>query len=365
MAQISTVTKKQRTALNSEIIKGHHIPNVLISKILKLQNVRYRNELQHFATEYKKARFRDIADEYDLVKDLINTLFGTYLSPAISRIIEREMRASLAGQALDTAVRETFIHPFQVFLVGTIVIDRYYDQFRNWYGDALNLNPASSIEASWLLAAILHDGAKPRNTMRKELERTFGNVVVQIPNENEYVRLIGSFYRFRSAGNDANNWTAQAPNDINLEAIMNDSSSRWSHGVKGAVIMMSNVCGSPTAVTQRDVIAGFSIVFHDKDVWVPMQTGHYFPLRMDLFPLACLLLQLDAAQEWGRNRIVDTETKLVGITIRGRIVTIEVAFESIKALQKKDSECDSAVECVDSSHLQIALDLRIRKKLSA
>ena len=128
--------------------------------------------------------------------------------------------------------------------------------------------------------------------------------------------------------------------------------------------MLKKLCCTPENVTPRDVIAGFAIAIHDKEIWKAMQASGFLPLRMDQFPLACLLLQLDAGQEWGRHRIVDTETRLVGIVIEDQSVTIEMAFESLKALQDKDAECNQALDCVDSRHLEISLDLRIKKRLN-
>ena len=128
--------------------------------------------------------------------------------------------------------------------------------------------------------------------------------------------------------------------------------------------MLKRLCNGPENVTPPDVVAGFAIAIHDKEIWEAMRASGFLPLRMDRFPLACLLLQLDAGQEWGRHRIVDTETRLVGISIQNQSVTIEIAFESLKALEDKDAECNQALDCVDSRHLAISLDLRIKKRLN-
>jgi hypothetical protein len=330
----------------------------------KLQIVQHRDELKRFASLYKKSKFNDLTEEYNLVKDSISNLLNQFFPFSLSQTIEREMRASLAGQILDDRVRENFIHPFQVFVLGSIIIDQFYEQFRRWYGQTLCVTKESCIEASWLLATIFHDGAKTRKIFKKELEHDIGRLADKIPQEDDYIHLLSSFYNHRSSGHSPRTWNYQIAGDTALEGILRDYSERWSHGVKGAVLMLKNLCNGPANVTPRDIIAGFAIAVHDKEIWEAMRQGGFLPLRMDQFPLACLLLQLDASQEWGRHRIVDTETRLVDILMQDQSVTIEIAFEGVKALEDKDAECSKALGCVDSRHIEISLDLRIKKRLN-
>jgi hypothetical protein len=191
-----------------------------------------------------------------------------------------------------------------------------------------------------------------------------GNLTSKIPQEDDYIHLLSSFYNHRSKGRSPRTWNHHVATNPTLEEILRDYSGRWSHGVKGAVLMLKKVCNGPENVTPRDVIAGFAVAVHDKKIWETMQASGFLPLRMDRFPLACLLLQLDAGQEWRRHRIVDTETELVDISMQGQSVTIEIAFKSLKALEDKDAECNQALGCVDSQHLEISLDLRIKKRLN-
>ena len=364
MSARPSVTQKQKNALDREIELGHHIPNVLINRMARLQRVQHRDELKRFASLYKKSKFSNLADEYNLVKDSISNLLNQFFPFSLSQTIEREMRASLAGQILDDRVRETFIHPFQVFVVGSVIIDQFYEHFKRWYGKTLCVTTESCIEASWLLAAIFHDGAKTRKIFKKELEHDIGKLANKIPQEDDYIHLLSSFYNHRSGGRSPRTWNHQIAGDPALESILRDYSERWNHGVKGAVLMLKKLCNDPANTTPRDAIAGFAIAVHDKEIWEAMRAGGFLPLRMDQFPLACLLLQLDASQEWGRHQIVDTDTRLVDILIQGQSVTIEIAFDSLKALQDKDAECNQALGCVDSRHLDISLDLLIKKRLT-
>ena len=145
---------------------------------------------------------------------------------------------------------------------------------------------------------------------------------------------------------------------------MRDHSEIWNHGVKGSVLILRSICGNPANVMPRDVISAFAIAVHDKEIWDALATGGFFPLRMDLFPLSCLLLELDAIQEWGRQKVVSGETRLVGISIDEESVTCDVAFESLKTIKDKDAECNKARQCVISRALTISLNMNIRKRLN-
>lgn len=364
MAKILPTTLKQKRTINKEEELFHHIPDVLIKKISNLSSVRHKEELRRFARNYKDKSFKEITEEYELVKISISNLIGQFFSDSLSNTIERDMRASLAGQILEKSVRESFIHPFQVFLLGSIIIDRFYNEFRQWYGEDLCISNETSIEAAWLLTAIFHDRAKKVNILRKILELEIGEFGNKIPNEDAYIGLLSSFYRHRSNRNPSGTWNTNAPRDSAFERALLEFSEKWNHGVKSSVLMLRNIHGNPAEVSPRDIVSAFAIAVHDQELWDRLIADGIFPLRMDLFPLACLLLQLDAIQEWGRHAVVDTEARLVDILISAESVTCEVAFESPRALGDKIKECNKAQKCVLSQNLQISLDLRIKARLS-
>lgn len=360
---LSTTLKQKRTIDREEEL-FHHIPDVLIKKVSNLKNVRHKEELKRFARDYKDKSFKEMTEEYELVKVSISNLIGEFFTDSLPSVIERDMKASLAGQILENSVREGFIHPFQVFLLGSIIIDRFYNKFSQWYDEGLCASNETSIEAAWLLTAIFHDRAKKVNILRKILELEIGEFGNKIPDEDAYIGLLSSFYNHRLNNNPSSTWNAAAPRNSTLESILLEFSEKWNHGVKSSVLMLRNIHANPAEVSPRDIVSAFAIAVHDKELWDRLIADGIFPLRMDLFPLACLLVQLDAIQEWGRHAVVDTETRLVNILINGESVTCEVAFESPKALENKINECNKAQQCVLSQNLEISLDLRIKARLS-
>jgi len=364
VTRILSTTRRQKKNIQEEEELGHHIPHVLLNKATKLVHVQHRDELGRFGQLYKRTAFNDLSEEYEPVKESVSLLLGQFFAPQLKSIVERDMKASLAGRILDAGIRESFIHPYQVFLLGSIIIDKFYDSFREWYGADLCGVAETCLEAAWLLTSIFHDRAKKVSILKRALEVEIGEFGTKIPDEDAYLSLLSSFYNHISAGNTAGSWTAASQANQALVDIFRDYSDRWNHGVKGAVLMLRSLCKEPTIVLPRDVMSAFSIAVHDEEVWDALLTGGFFPLQTDSFPLACLLLQLDAVQEWGRQRVVNSETHLIGMSIKGSSVICDVSFESLKSLRDKDAECDKACRCVLSDGLNISLNMNIRKRLN-
>lgn len=359
-----TTTRKQKRIIEREKKLYHHIPTVLINKISRLKNVKHRDELKRFAKDYKNRPFRNLTEEYESVKESISNLLNLYFPNLLVGVVERDMKTSIAAGILESNVRESFIHPFQLFLLGSVIIDKSYERFQQWYGSTLCASNATCLEAAWLLTSIFHDRAKKANILRKALEYEIGGFGNKLPNEDTYLGLISSFYEHKSAGSPLRTWNPTAQKNQSLGDGLKDFSERWAHGAKGSVIMLRIVCGDPSNVTPRDIASAFAIALHDHELWDDVRIKGVFPLNMAQFPLACLLLSLDAIQEWGRRKTVSTETRLVGLTVTEKSVVCELAFESGTALNDKWEECQKAQQCIHSPSLTICSDLKVRASLS-
>ena len=341
----------------------HAEPAPLGPRFSRLANVRHRDELKRFARNYKKKSFRNLREEYEYVERSISNLLDMFLPNTLVDVIERDMKSSLAAGILEENIRESFIHPFQLFLLGSVVIDKFYQSFQQWYDSTLCTSNATCLESAWLLATVFHDRSKKVNVLREALELEIGEFGNKLPDEDVYLGLISSFYEYKSTGNPLNTWNVNAPKNPTLESVLIDYSERWAHGAKGSALMLRLVCKDPRNVTPRDIASAFAIAVHDDELWDELGTTGIFPLNMDLFPLACLLLSLDAIQEWGRRQTVSEETRLVDFSVTQQSVICEVAFESGVTLNDKLEEYRKAKQCIRSPSLDIISDLKIRARL--
>src|SRR2546426_1856148 len=155
----STTSEQDKIKYDQEHF--HKMPKVLIDQLSSLENLRYRDALQTFGIEYLPKKFTDTSQEYDFINQSLIKVLDTSGSSAWDAEIERMMKADRAGRALNSDYRDHFIHSFQDFLLGALILDRYYDKFSKWYSESLMENPDTDLESSWLLATIFHDRMRP------------------------------------------------------------------------------------------------------------------------------------------------------------------------------------------------------------
>ena len=353
-------TLKQREAIKEQKKKNQHIPRILINEASNLSNVTHKEELQRFADEYKDTHFRDLDEECNQVQVSIQRLHEQFFPTLLSDVIDRGLKANRAACLIEKHYREHFIHPFQLFLLGSVIIDKFYDKFRRWYGEDLCTSDETCLEASWLLTTIFHDRWKDIDILERTVGLETGSPRGKIPNEDHYLLLLSSFYNHRSAGNPLSRWNINAPEHSVTTDIFKNYSERLDHGVKSSILMMKNICGSPSNVSPRDVSSAFAIAVHDHELWSDLLDAGIFPLRIDLFPIACLLLYLDTTHEWGREQMVGTDIRLVGLLSTDDSVTFEVAFETAQAATRKLKECENAQRCLLSRNLDLFLSVKVR-----
>jgi len=130
----SQQAQQRRIARQREL--NHNIPDVVIEGIRSLKRVRYRQTLSDFASAYYNREFPELSEEFALVREFEVRLLQGCLGTSLSTEIDRIIRAELASNLILEKYRDHFIHAFQDFLIGTIIIDRFYDKFCVWYSTA-------------------------------------------------------------------------------------------------------------------------------------------------------------------------------------------------------------------------------------
>ena len=103
------------------------------------------------------------------------------------------------------AYRDHFIHSFQDFLTGIMIIDRYYDHYVRLYSNELNEAIGTSLECAWLLTAIFHDRYKG---LLKIIESLGGQLEPpeRKPEYNIYANNLASIYQHIRDGKPLGSW---------------------------------------------------------------------------------------------------------------------------------------------------------------
>jgi hypothetical protein len=281
------------------------IPSVITKELQDLRNLEYANDLHQFAHDYEAVEFDSLDKEHQFVHEFITKRLSNRYAGAsfLSGLNVMSLLENLSQVV--HAKREHFLHSFQVFLLGSIVIDKWYSEFNTWYGDCFDPRGTAAIDVPWLFASLFHD---------------IGNIIVSvsgIPIVRKGVtfaakgmssifgpRLLGCLFEALRNGPMRSDWIPSAsPSGVSdtLERLLSGRRTR-DHGVMGAIDLLS--CAAEVeGDTLTSVIwpASLAIAIHSTEMWPLLVQSGLFPVKAKAFPLTFLLFLCDNLEEWGRE----------------------------------------------------------------
>jgi hypothetical protein len=361
MSTINRVTKREKERIILESQLNHHIPKVLVDMLDSLKNIECRSILNVFKSGYSEAKFGTIEEEYTFIKDTICQLLDATFSNPFKEGMEKAMLLAIAETNFSSAARERFIHPFQAFLLGSIIIDKFYESFKKWFSEELCRSKNTDVEAAWLLASVFHDRSKPLMHLKKMIEYEEGEITtIEIPEKEEYVSVLSSLQTHLSRGKTLESWKPKRTRNI-LSQILLEYADADNHGVKSSFSLLRHLQKTfgKNAYNPGYVEAALAVALHDSQIHGPLLRNRIFPMDIALFPLPCLLLYCDAMEEWGRKTEYDPEVRLVEIKIEDNTVHCEVAFDQNERARSKIDETTGVMKCVRSKDIFFTFSPRI------
>ena len=135
----------------SIVARGNRISLFLINKLLDTQKLGFAAELNRLSTTYRTQTNSDYEIAGECIKELWHKYLGlSYPSPEIQEKFEEIFLK-------EYRYREHFLHQFQVFLLGSIVIDKLYYSSDKEVFEKFNLDFKIAFETVWLAASTYHD----------------------------------------------------------------------------------------------------------------------------------------------------------------------------------------------------------------
>jgi len=336
---------------------NHNIPDILIELAQDFKNIAFRGAITNFATTYYSKEFSTLRDEVTMIRDFESRLVKEYLGADMANVLDRMMRADLAAAAIEESYRDHFIHAFQDFLTGTVIIDRFYDDFSKWYSPILNRNPRTSLEASWLLAALLHDQFKPLPVISRFVHQEFQLPPDLLDNERNTVLVgnLSSLYNHVWSGGSLESWIPPNSTFIHpLSDILLTHLKNGNHGVVAGLALLNDKLQDDI---NRAMVhsAALSVALHDDKGRGPREmllAQKIFPIEMEKFPLVVLMLYCDAVQEW--NRSLNSKADLVEITFLDKEVIFLLRFKSKLSREEKEKEFSSVDKCIATCPIKLS-----------
>jgi len=360
------ITKKQEKNINIVKSLNQHIPKRLQDELLTLENLSCKETIINFITEYQSIEFDNIHEESQFILPLLETLSLILVGPEFQGVFRKHMVLSLAQIEFDEKVKERFIHPVQNFLIGALIIDKFYPFFSEWIINVPE-DPYYKIETGWFLTSIYHDVYRTTLfAIGDEEDQEDPSSTLHIFNEEKYILKMASLYEHLTNDDELSTWNPMidVPNEL-LIKILHSYSTSNNHGVKSTLMFLRDL---EKAIEQKVYhpiffLSAFSIAIHHNIVYKQLLENGLMPLNITKFPFACVLLYCDAIHEWNRESIVKGAPELIDIKIQDNLVYFDISYERSRDITLKLPEIDSIKECI-SSEPYITFEYGARLKAS-
>lgn len=331
-----------------EITRRDHqyLSMLLIDNLREIKNLLYSSALTDLAAAYRTRT----KDDYQIAFDIIDSLWQSRFQTRYPNIL-KEFDPIL--QLVDPKYRDHFLHQFQVFLLGSIIIDELYNtapiqEFQESSGSAL--------EDAWLVASTYHDFNYPIEECKTWMANFFQQNLHISENELFMLRLekVVVIDEFLSKMQDLCAAIGCSLDDCILRFILERAAVERNHAVLGALTLLKKFQGITQIAAPALGHASLSILLHDPRNWQCFRkeasVEHSFDwecsfsnkdlipkLTFHSYPLEFLLTFCDEIQEWGRvgRGYLETEPRLEHIEVSQQEVLIHISVKDDKSYNEK------------------------------
>lgn len=383
---LNTLLGYQQKLAQTDIILKESTPvklrvsSELLDQVSELQNISYTRDLVRFEQRYRKADSFD--REYQIVLETLKNLWTRY---------EKERGAAAFKSFKDfepllmeiPGYRDHMIHPFQVFLMGSIIIDKFYEDFLKSYKLKLQNADDGDLDFAWLLCSTFHDFCYPiqmyefinQRLFKKFLQMEDTSVLPRLQTEKillqkGQLKLLDQLISLCChCMNDPKNnkWTfdTECKIDDNLRfTILQEIANKKNHAPLSALTLLNMISGEEVATTRKRYIektfstaifpAALAIALHDTDVLRNLpKDGN---ITFESMPITLLLIYCDTAQEFGRSEHREY-CSLKSLDFGKNLVETSLAFSKKSVYRKKAKEVEFVMNKLKSSRISFKLRL--------
>lgn len=354
------------------------VSSELLDQIGQLDNIGYARELSTFEKKYRNAN-QD--NEYQIILETLKSLWKKY---------EKE-RGAVALKAykdfeplLKTipGYRDHMVHPFQVFLMGSIIIDRFYEKFRTAYETRLQNSEYGDMDFAWMLCSTFHDFCYPiqmYELVNQQLFKKFLQVeeTYMLPRlQTERILLQKGQLKFldqltslfchclNEQGNQTWTFDSECKIDDGFRSmLLKEIAENKNHAPLSALTLLNMISSEKEVYARPDYIqktfstaifpAGLAIALHDMDILKSLP--HNQSLLFKTMPIAFLLVYCDTAQDFGRSN--QDYCTLKSLSFDNNLVETSLVFSKKSFYNKKSKEVAFVMDKLKSNDISFKLRL--------
>lgn len=351
-----------------------NISFVLIDKLCELKNVTYKKILLKLASEYRQETREDYQIALDTIKELWSKVGGIGY-PEIQRQLEDILLHN-------TEYRDHFLHQFQVFLLGAYIIDKLYDEEKD-YIKHLNRSYKCRIEKVWLLASTYHDfnySIEHYDFWSKFFFRQALNITGK--DELSSLKLDAAFIRenFLLKTTEVCKALDLGMNHIVTNFFYQQAATERNHGLLSALSLLKLFENSTRKEINHSALiqAAVAIALHDERIWKAFsgrEEGKEWSLNfakkqflenleLQKFPLGFLLIFCDTIQEWGRvgKNYEESRPQLEDVILGTNEIRVTLSVENDNSYDTKMDEIARVAKFLKDKRFVIVLRSRASGK---
>ncbi len=358
----------RRAITEREDDSSRFLSMLLVNKLADVKKIAYAEDLRNFTSNYRYLKDSDHLIAFNLIADLWKKRFDIEY-PDIQRDFEVVLR-------LSPYYRDHFLHQFQVFILGAIIIDALYDE--DWVKEFEHIS-GSKIEDAWLACSAYHDYNYPvqqwDDWMTRFLTRNFHSDGPSGDRHINQEELKGQIVQLNLAEIAVRDEFMNKLKRLGegLGCNIDDCFQRFflrriaidkNHAILGAFTFLEKFQECKYLSSYAVNAAATSIMLHDDSNWLCFQGDQkalceccrkdklsieemeickrkiFTHLSLDSMPLAFLLAFCDVAQEWGRQgRGYDIdEPRLDNLETNAHRIHVHISVSNHTSCKRKEEE---------------------------
>jgi hypothetical protein len=375
----------------------------LLEKMSNLKDdVIYKDDILEFCNKYLTQR----KDDYDIVVECVKSLWKNHLDfPKISSSFDFYEKFENILK-LDKDYRDHFLHQFQVFLLGTLIINGILLKFCKVYKETINNVKKEDIFKTWLIASTFHDFAYPLERYSKWNDELFNKILnikpsptvmgfEKITTEKNFLEYLDQIDHLLLCYNSTGKkWCCRSPHTTNENLrrfFLNKIVEERNHGLLSSLALLkkSETEKKIDKDTTEKIIypAAVGIAIHDEGVWQPfrgrkpswrkkspkweqdfMKLNYLNHLDFSIHPLSFLLIYCDTAQEFGRPKFPELKdvssptAQFEDLIIEKNKIQIIISVATTKEYTKKETELNGTTDFLKSSDIEFIFRLMDKEK---
>jgi len=374
-------SEKVERIIKKKLKKEGWFPHIILSEVKKVKRLKFKHLLIALAKNLEKTRSKE--KQLSLVRNSINKMLKThpsYLGDDIPfmRLSNFENLLSFS----DVKCNDHVFHSARVFLIGCIIIDRFYDKFSNYYKEILGTSRIS-VEYVWLLSSLFHDIGRIKQNLYRiylndpkkdnpELKEKIEDELRKKWQEEEYKNSLANLIELikqssrkkRDRDKPFVGFALGGDIDENIASIFREHYNKLkSHGVIGCFDLSSDLYRKAKASNYKKRTfflyhifpAVLAIVFHDWKIWKELRDVKVFPIDIRNFPLASLLIYIDTWDDYKRG--TDQKITIDNIAFQKDEVTVYLTWHNTDEYLDEKLKYDSFERNVLFSDLKLKVEV--------